>query len=138
MARVSLSHPIDTLQGQLSHHERIIFRQKYAYSPSGSRLQAYAPESYIIANPRDWNRHPAQGNELANMQRFSEAGRLTKQAIASDSPARAEWQRRWEAQLHHAESDAPIDKRTGQRKIYARLDKYVLSHILRDLNTSAQ
>ncbi len=138
MARVTLSYPIDTLHGQLSHHERIIFRQKYAYSPTGSRLRAYAPESYVIANPRDWKRHPAHGNELANMQRFSEANRLTKQALASDSPTRAEWQQRWEAQLHHAESDAPLDKRTGQRKVYARLDKYVLSHILRELKTTAQ
>lgn len=135
MAQITLSHPIDTLTGKLSKNERIVYRQKMAYAPNGSQIAACAPEAYVISKPRDWKKTPATGAELAKIQRFQQACRLTQQALADNSPTKNEWEQRWLAQLKRPEADAPIDKRTGHRKIYGRLDNYVRAHILRSLQS---
>ena len=43
------------------------------------------------------------------------------------------WSKKWHAQLNEPEPDAPIERKTGKRHIYLRLDRYVQSVIQRQL-----
>ncbi len=56
------------------------------------------------------------------------------ETAAKFNPERkAEWSKRWHAQLNEPEPDAPIERKTGKRHIYLRLDRYVQSVIQRQL-----
>lgn len=135
MAYIEFSHPVDTVRGKLSKKEQVVYRQKRTFLPDGTQTGLCAPEAYTIHSPRDWKKMPATGAELAKIQRFKEACRLTKEQLADHNPARTQWVSRWETQLKHPEVDAPLDPRTGKRKIYGRLDNYVRAQILKELKT---
>ena len=137
MAHIVFSHPIDTVRGKLSKSEQVIYRQKGIYSSEGGQIGACAAEAYVISNPRDWKKCPATGAELAKIQRFQQACRMTKEQLADHNPARPQWVSRWENQLKHPEADAPLDPRTGKRKVYGRLDNYVRAQILKELKAKA-
>ena len=53
-----------------------------------------------------------------------------------DDAKRAEWQARFDAQLHHATEDTPTNPKTGQRKHYYRLDAFVRAVIYAQLKAS--
>lgn len=133
MAHVELSHPIESITGKLGKQERIVYRQKGTYAPDGAKIGTCVQEAYVISKPRDWKKMPPKGEELAKIERFQKACRLTQQALADDSPTKTHWQQRWQAQIKHPEADAPIDKRTGKRKIYTRLDNFVRAKMLQAL-----
>ena len=137
MAYIEFSHPVDTVRGKLSKKEQVIYRQKGTYTPDGIQTGVCAAEAYTVHNPRDWKKHPATGAELAKIQRFQLACRMTKEQLADHNPARPQWVSRWENQLKHPEADAPLDPRTGKRKIYGRLDNYVRAQILKELKAKA-
>lgn len=136
MAQITFAYPVNTVRGKLGKKEKVVFRQKSSYAPNGGQVSVCAPEAYVVNNPRDWQKKPATGAELAKIQRFQQACRLTQEALAEDSADRAQWVSRWEAQLKQPEADAPLDPRTGKRKVYGRLDNYVRSQFLKQLKTN--
>ena len=85
-----------------------------------------------MQHPRDWKKNPAKGAEKLKLDRWKEACAKTK-AILDDPEQRALWEQRWQAQLKKAEPDAPIDPRTGKRKIYIKFDCYVRAKVWRGL-----
>ena len=89
-------------------------------------------EVYVVQHPRDWKKKPAEGAEKLKLDRWKEACAKTK-AILDDPEQRALWEQRWQAQLKRAEPDAPIDPRTGRRKVYIKFDCYVRAKVWREL-----
>ena len=89
-------------------------------------------EVYVVQHPRDWKKNPAKGAEKAKQDRWKEACAKTKQ-ILDDPEQRTLWHQRWQAQLKKAEPDAPMDRRTGKRKIYIKFDCYVRAKVWREL-----
>ena len=136
MARISFEHPVRTLQGKVAKDSRIVFRQKHSQLPSRAGVE-YAPEAYSVEHPRDYKKNPPAGNELAHLQAFRQACLLTKQQLA-DPALRADWQKRFEAQLSRPDKDAPADPVTGKRKIYRQLPSYIRATLLRQIKAEAQ
>ena len=125
--------PVDYLTGKLNKKDKTVFRQKFARDSHGAVIRPMKKEVYVIQNPRDWKKNPATGAEKQKQDRWAEACAKTK-AILHDPEQRALWQQRWQAQLKKAETDAPIDPRSGKRKIYAKFDCYVRAKIWYELS----
>ena len=125
--------PVDYLTGKLNKKDKTVFRQKFARDSHGAISRPMKKEVYVIQNPRDWKKNPAKGAEKVKQDRWAEACAKTK-AILHNPEQRALWQQRWQAQLKKAEPDAPIDPRSGKRKIYAKFDCYVRAKIWYELS----
>ena len=70
MTKVKLHAPVAEMHGEFEKNSGIIMRQKKYRAPNGAVLKVGVQESYKIAHPRDFDRTPAQGAELANMRSF--------------------------------------------------------------------
>ena len=119
-------------------------------------------ESYKIMNPRDWKKKPATGKELEHQLRFKQACAETKRILLAAKPEAYAaayaashpdatpdtapaapspedlatlryWQDRFSAQLKKAEPEAPIDPATHKRKIYLRLDAFIRTCLMREM-----
>ena len=132
MAEVTFIAPVAKIEGKLNKKDKTVFRQKIARDSDGSVICPMQKEVYVVQHPRDWKKKPAEGAEKLKQDRWAEASAKTKQ-ILDDPEQRALWQQRWQAQLKIAEPDAPIDPRTGKRKIYIKFDCYVRSKMWRGL-----
>ena len=123
MAKIKFEHPVTEITGALTKHG-IINRRKSFRDDRGRVIFEGAPEAYAVRHPRDWTKTPATGNELAHHNRWRQA---CQQAYAElhDDTLRADWQKRFDAQLKHATADTPIDSKTGNYKHYHRLDAFV-------------
>ena len=84
MTKVKLHAPVAEMHGEFEKNSGIIMRQKKYRAPNGAVLKVGVQESYKIANPRDFDRTPAQGAELANMRSFGEVSRMTTEIIRSE------------------------------------------------------
>lgn len=134
MARITYTDPVDHLEGRLTK-DGTIHRQKTYRDDKGRILAVGKKEVYIKENPRDFKKKPQTGAELQNFDLFRQATQLTVAERAN--PDRMDyWTRRFKAQLETPEQDAPVDKRTGQRKIYCRLDAFIRACIYRDLRAA--
>ena len=133
MAEYKTIAPVDYLTGKLNKKDKTVFRQKFARDSHGAIIRPMKKEVYVIQNPRDWTKNPATGAEKQKQDRWAEACSKTK-AILHAPEQRALWQQRWQAQLKKAEPDAPIDPRSGKRKIYAKFDSYVRAKIWYELS----
>ncbi len=136
MAELILEPTFESLHGKLSKNSDIIYRRKAAYNRSGNAMYRCVQEAYVISRPRDYKKNPPKGAELAMLQRFTEACRLTKEQL-SDPETQALWQQRFEAQQRTPDADAPRDPRTGKRKKYGTLWNYTRATILRQLQAAA-
>ena len=125
--------PVDYVTGKLNKKDKTVFRQKFARDSHGAIIRPMKKEVFVIQNPRDWKKNPAKGVEKQKQDRWAEACAKTK-AILHDPEQRALWQQRWQAQLKKAEPDAPVDPRSGKRKIYAKFDCYVRAKIRYELS----
>ena len=67
MTKVKLHAPVAEMHGEFEKNSGIIMRQKKYRAPNGAVLKVDVQESYKIANPRDFDRTPAKGAELAAM-----------------------------------------------------------------------
>ena len=132
MATPTYIAPIDGMRGKLNKKDKTVFRQKHARDANGAIIADMKPEAYVVQHPREWKKKPAKGAEKAKQDRWAEASAKTKQ-ILDDPEQRALWQQRWQAQLKKAEPDAPVDRRTGKRKIYIKFDCYVRAKVWREL-----
>ena len=132
MANYKTIAPVEGITGKLNKKDKTIFRQKIARDSDGRVICPMQKEVYVVQHPRDWKKNPAKGAEKLKQDRWAEASAKTKQ-ILDDPEQRALWQGRWQAQLKKVEPDAPIDPRTGKRKIYIKFDCYVRSKMWRGL-----
>ena len=132
MANYKTIAPVEGITGKLNKKDKTVFRQKIARDSDGRVICSMQKEVYVVQHPRDWKKKPAKGAEKLKQDRWAEASAKTKQ-ILDDPEQRALWQQRWQAQLKKADLDAPIDPRTGKRKIYIKFDCYVRSKMWRGL-----
>ena len=142
MATVQFQDPFRDFHGSTSKNG-VIHRHKQFRNNRGKVISEATPEAYVVMNPRDWKKHPATGKELEGQNLFKEAAAQTAQILKAAkpdyTPAPEEietlryWQERFDAQLTKPESDAPIDKNTGNRKSYVRLDAYIRASIYKQL-----
>ena len=132
MANYKTIAPVEGITGKLNKKDKTVFRQKIARDSDGRVICPMQKEVYVVQHPRDWKKKPAKGAEKLKQDRWAEASAKTKQ-ILDDPEQRALWQERWQAQLKKAEPDAPVDRRTGKRKIYIKFDCYVRSKMWRGL-----
>ena len=133
MANYKTIAPVEGITGKLNKKDKTVFRQKIARDSDGRVICSMQKEVYVVQHPRDWKKNPAKGAEKLKQDRWAEASAKTKQ-ILDDPEQRALWQGRWQAQLKKAEPDAPIDPRTGKRKIYIKFDCYVRAKVWRGLS----
>lgn len=132
MSHLSLEVPFDTMRGKLGQNSKIVFRRKRVHNENGYPIYDCKQEAYVVSKPRDRKKNPPVGDELAHLNLFREACRLT--SVQLNSPeTRYVWEQRFRAQLKYPEPDAPIDDRTGRRKIYGQLWAYTRAKILRQL-----
>lgn len=135
MSKVTLSYPFEKMQGKTSGDGKIILRCKQ-YRDANGRIIAEGPqEAYVITNPRDRKKNPPTGAEQQYIELFAEASRRTTVEIAPDSPRRAYWQQRFQAQLTEPEHLNPSDPASPLRKTYRQLNTFVRSTIYNDLKS---
>ena len=137
MTKVKLHAPVAEMHGEFEKNSGIIMRQKKYRAPNGAVLKVGVQESYKIANPRDFDRTPAQGAELANMRSFGEVSRMTTEIIRSERYTDEElaamtpeerahvaelrlrlenYRTRFYAQFKNPDPEAPFEKKHLSRK----------------------
>ena len=134
MAEIIYEHPVQEIKGALSKHG-VISRRKVYRDERGRIIHKGKPEAYAVRHPRDFEKTPPTGNELAHHNRWRQA---CQQAFADlhDVVKRADWEARFNAQLHRATPDTPIDPKSGKRKRYHRLDAFVRAVIYAQLKSA--
>ena len=139
MTKIKLHAPVAEMHGEFEKNSGIIMRQKKYRAPNGAVLKVGVQESYKIAHPRDFDRTPAQGAELANMRSFGEVSRMTTEIIRSERYTdeaelrlRLEnYRTRFYAQFKKPDSEAPFEKKLCPgasklyRKQYSKLDTFI-------------
>lgn len=136
MSKVTLSYPFEKMQGKTSGDGKIILRCKQ-YRDANGRVIAEGPqEAYVVTNPRDRKKNPPTSAEQQHLELFGEASRRTAVEIAPDSPRRAYWQQRFQAQLTVPEHLNPSDPASPLRKTYRQLNTFVRSTIYNDLKSA--
>jgi hypothetical protein len=117
--------------------QQSLIRRRKTYRDEEGVVVCYgAEEVYFVAKPRDYETHPLREGEIRNTSIFH---RSMTEALAelSDPVRKAEWSKRWHAQLNEPEPDAPIERKSGKRHIYLRLDRYVQSVLQRQMRKDA-
>ena len=161
MAQVNYLDPVREIRGTFQRGG-IINRRKQYRDDKGRIVNESAPEAYALRHPRDWKKNPATGRELECQNRFkvasAEAVRILLAAkpeayaaayaaahpdaapdavpatpSAEDIATLRYWQERFKKQLRHAEPDAPVDPHTGKRKRYSRLDAFIRTCLMREM-----
>jgi len=134
MGKATFTAAFDHITGTVDSDHKLILRQKHLHAPNGKVLKTCEPEAYFQMHKRDYKHNPAVGAELANMQRFGDAARRTKELFdavkagtATEEQLRlmAEYKARYMAQLEgQPDPEAPIGK-DGKQKWYMRFDNFV-------------
>ena len=126
MAKATFLDPVASITGRLSNKNprEIISRRKMYRDQYGNILFEGTTESYVVQNPRDYNKTPMTQGEQKTTQAFRQA--IEQFHIEKQDPERmAYWTARYRAQLEKGDPEAPIDKNTGEHRIYARLDNFI-------------
>ena len=137
MAIVNYQDPVRDIRGTF-RKGGIINRRKAYRDEKGRIVNESAPEAYAVRHPRDWKRNPATGKELECQNRFKAASAETKRILLAAKPeayaaAYAAAHPDFQKQLRRAEPDAPIDPNTGKRKRYSRLDAFIRTCLMRQM-----
>ena len=140
MAKTIYIAPFREMHGAYTKGGTITRRK--TYRDAQGRIKGMSePESYAICNPRDWKKKPAKGKELEHQLLFKQACAETKRILHPSTPEELAtlhaWQERYYAQLDKGEPEAPIDPKTRKHKIYHRLDAFIRTCLLRQLQTQA-
>ena len=152
MTQIKFYAPVKEMNGEFEKGSGIIMRKKKYRAPNGAVLREGVQESYKLVNPRDYEKNPPNGAELANIQLFSNSkrlaseiinsGKLTDEELAAMTPEerqktlelRAElenFRNRFYAQFKRPDPEAPYEKkpRPGSTKLlqkqYAKLDNFI-------------
>ena len=83
MTQIKFYAPVKEMNGEFEKGSGIIMRKKKYRAPNGKVLKEGVQESYKLVNPRDYEKNPPKGAELANIQLFSESKRLASEIINS-------------------------------------------------------
>ena len=134
MGKGTFTAAFERITGTVDSDHKLILRQKHLHAPNGKVLKTCDPEVYFQMHKRDFKHNPAVGAELANMQRFGDAARRTKElfdavktgtATEEQLALMADYKARFMAQLDgKPDAEAPIGK-DGKRRYYARFDNFV-------------
>ena len=152
MTKVKLHAPVAEMHGEFEKNSGIIMRQKKYRAPNGAVLKVGVQESYKVAYPRDFDKTPAKGAELANMRSFGEVSRMTTEIIRSERYTDEElaamtpeerthiaelrlqlenFRARFYAQFKKPDPEAPLEKNLQpgtsvlRRKQYSKLDTFI-------------
>ncbi len=152
MTKIKFYAPVKEMNGEFEKGSGIIMRKKKYRAPSGKVMKEGVQESYKIVNPRDYEKTPPKGAELANIQLFAQTKQLSSAIINSAKITdeelsamtaeerthimnlRAEledYRKRFYAQFKRPDPEAPFEKtlRPGasvlRRKQYAKLDNFI-------------
>ena len=152
MSQVRLNDALDEAHGQLAKKSGTILRRKMYRAPNGAVLRKGVQEAYKIVNPRDYEKTPPQGAELANINLFSDSksrateiirsARFSDEQLAGMTLAErsrilalreqlADYTRRFYAQFKRPDPEAPFEKRPRPgstkllRKQYVKLDTFI-------------
>ena len=163
MAKVDLSIAIDGIHGRPSKHSKIVMRRKKYRAESGKVVRKGAQEMFE-RDPRDFEKTPPQGAELANMRSFGDvslatsalirAGKMTEEEVAAlpdEERARimelrevmADFRKRFYAQFKKPDPEAPFEKKLKpgasvlRRMQYVKIDTFIHA-ILRERIRLAQ
>ena len=134
MGKVGFTAAFKHITGTVDSDHKLILRQKHIHAPNGKVTKTCDTEAYYQMHKRDFKHNPAVGAELANMQRFGDAARRTKElfdAVKGGTATKeqlrlmADYKARFMAQLDgKPDAEAPIDK-DGKQRYYARFDNFV-------------
>ena len=125
MTKVKLHAPVAEMHGEFEKNSGIIMRQKKYRAPNGAVLKVGVQESYKMAHPRDFDRTPAQGAELATMTP-EERAHIAELRLQLEN-----YRTRFYAQFKKPDPEAPFEKklRPGAsklyRKQYSKLDTFI-------------
>ena len=114
----------------------VVRRRKTYRNEQGMIIGYGAEEAYFVAKPRDYTTHPLREGEKRNTSIFQQSMTIALTEL-KDPDKRAEWSKRWHNQLNEPDPEAPIDRKTGKRHIYLRLDRYVQSVLQRQMRREA-
>lgn len=161
--KVDLGIGVEGAHGKPNKRSKMVLRQKKYRAESGKVMRTGAQEAFE-REPRDFEKTPPQGAELANMRSFGEAslasseliraGKMTDEELAALSEEertrivalREEFlalRKRFYAQFNHPDPEAPFEKtpRPGsiklRRKQYSKIDTFIQA-ILRERARIAQ
>lgn len=109
MAETTLLPPFAEIHGSLSKRSNIVNRQK-KYRVNGRVIHEGKQESYVISNPRDWKKTPAQGAELANQTCWQEACRRAAQILQAGRPDGPTKQQLFSRQINHIPDYYTLDE----------------------------
>ena len=113
--------------------QQSLIRRRKTYRDEEGVVVGYgAEEVYFVAKPRDYETHPLREGEVRNTSIFHRSMTMALEELA-DPVRKAEWSRRWHAQLNEPEPDAPVDPKTGKRKRYSRLDAFIRTCLMRQM-----
>lgn len=120
--KYTLETPFVGFSGAI-HKGGAIFRQKTHTITVGDTTVTLRgkKEAYVIANPRDWKKNPAQGQELAHQTAWANACHQTKVEL-EDAERLKYWQQRFLAQTKKPED--------GLTKSYVDFRAFVRTMIL--------
>lgn len=163
MSQIEFYAPVKNMRGKFEKGSGIVFRQKKYRAPNGAVLKEGVQESYKIVHPRDYDKNPPKGAELANLQLFSESKRLASEIINSEKFTNEElsamppeertktlelrqqlddFRKRFYAQFKKPDPEAPFEKKPDpnsmklRRKQYSKLDNFIQA-IIREKLTNA-
>ena len=157
MAKTDLVSILEGIHGKMDKNGHVVMRQKAYRAPTG-KVMRRGPQEAFTRDPRDFDRTPAQGAELANMRAFGDislmvsemirAGKLNEEELAALSEterARAMelrvelegFRARFYAQFKKPDPEAPFEKKPQpnsnvlRRRQYSKLDTFIQA-ILRE------
>lgn len=129
MSKANLIDPVESLKGKISKKGETVFRCKQYRDANGNVVATGPQEAYIVTHPRDRKKNPPTPAEQRHIDLFAEASRRTTAEIAPDSPRRAYWEQRFQAQLTHPEHANPAAPTSPLRKTYRQLNTFVRTTI---------
>ena len=83
MTQIKFYAPVKEMNGEFEKGSGIVMRKKKYRAPNGAVLREGVQESYKIVHPRDYDKNPPKGAELANIQLFGDSKRQTSEIINS-------------------------------------------------------
>ena len=152
MTKIKFYAPVKEMNGEFEKGSGIIMRKKKYRAPSGKVMKEGVQESYKIVNPRDYEKNPPQGAELANIKLFAQtkqlssaiinSAKITDEELAAMTPEERahimdlrikleEYRKRFYAQFKRPDPEAPFEKKLKpgasvlRRKQYAKLDNFI-------------
>ena len=84
MSQIEFFSPVKSMRGKYDKDSDIIMRKKHYRAPNGAVLKEGKQESYKIVNPRNYEKNPPKGEELANINRFTDSKLLASEIINSE------------------------------------------------------